>query len=305
MAALYLHNAVFTPEPSESSRSSPFPHSRNFSTISGTTLHASGSEHSHPTEPLLHSTTPDSLAYIDLFSGQPTLVDEPGPLEWGTHPTLLGDPPTLREKKNIWEKMIRKRLKRLRFLMRSLELIFGTKDPFNDIRFISAYGRVGGWAIYNTARYFLAFTTYDSVEGQLVSLALGTCTGVSFAFLATAAIFNFFKLHLLMHSVPLRLITLTIVSSLCLSSLALIAPAIVNMIMLFVWRNRSDQELSTEKRCRIDIDVIWSGSRRLCPEPYGWGAWMALSATRLGITAILIVSSSFYPSFRWLMLILR
>lgn len=126
MAALYLHNVVFTPEPSENSRSSPFPHSRNLSTVSGTTLHASPSECSHPTEPLLHPTTPDSLAYIDLFSRQPTLVDEPGPLEWGPNPTLLGDPPTLREKKNFWERTLRKRLRRLRLLMRVLELIFGT-----------------------------------------------------------------------------------------------------------------------------------------------------------------------------------
>ncbi len=124
MAALYLHNAVFTPEPSEISRSS-FPHSRNVSTISGTTLHASPSEQSHPAEPLLHPTTPDSIAYIDLFSRQPTLVDESGPIEWGTNPTLFGDPPTLREKKRYWERALRKRLKRLRVLMRLLELVFG------------------------------------------------------------------------------------------------------------------------------------------------------------------------------------
>ncbi|KXN92542.1 hypothetical protein AN958_05397 [Leucoagaricus sp. SymC.cos] len=268
MAALYLHNAIFTPDPSELAGGSPFPHSRNVSTVSGTTLHAS--EHSHPSEPLLHPRTPDSLAYIDLFSRQATLVDEPEPLEWGPHPTLLGDPPTLREMKNIWERRLRKRLRRLRYLMRSLEIIFGA------------------WAIYNAARYFVAFTSYDSDEGQIVSLVLGICTSISFALLATAAIFNFFKLHLLMHSISLRLLTLIITSSLCLSSLTLLSPAIVNMVMLFVWRSRVDQELSTETRCRIDIDVIWSASKETCSRPYSWGAWMALSATRLGLTAVLI-----------------
>ncbi|KAF9450515.1 hypothetical protein P691DRAFT_810202 [Macrolepiota fuliginosa MF-IS2] len=276
MAALYLHNAVFTPETPDTARSPPFPHSRNVSTISGTTLHASASESSHATEPLLQPITPDSLAYIDLFSRQPTLIDEAGPLEWGPHPTLLGDPPTLREKKNFWERTLRKRLKRLRILMRTLELIFGA------------------WAIYNATRYFIAFTTYDSAQGQLVSLVLGTCAGISFALLATAVIFNFFKLHLLMYSVPLRLLTLIALSSLCLSSFALIAPAIVNIVLLFVWRGSLEQELSTEQRCNIDIDVIWSGSKQECPKPYGWGAWMALSATRLGITAILI---GFYYTF--------
>ncbi|KAF5353258.1 hypothetical protein D9756_008036 [Leucocoprinus leucothites] len=277
MAALYLHNAIFTPEPSELARTStPFPHSRNGSTISGTTLHASGSEQSYPTEPLLHPRTPDSIAYIDLYSRQATLVDEPEPLEWGPHPTLLGDSPAIREKKNFWEKTLRKRLKRLRYLMRSLEFIFG------------------GWAIYNTARYFIAFTAYDSDVGQSVSLALGICTGVSFAFLATAAIFSFFKLHLLMHSFSLRILTLTITASLYLSSLTLLAPAIVNMVMLCIWRNSSDPELSTEARCRIDIDVVWSHSNQKCSEPYGWGALMALAATRLGLTAVLI---AFYYAF--------
>lgn len=95
-----------------------------------------------------------------------------------------------------------------------------------------------------------------------------------------------------MHAVPLRLVTIMIVSFLGLSSTMLITPAIVNMAMLFVWRNRSDHELSTETRCQVDIDVVWSGSRQSCTEPYGWSAWMALSATRLGLTAILIVGLS-------------
>jgi hypothetical protein len=159
---------------------------------------------------------------------------------------------------------------------------------------ISAHDLVGGWAIYNTARYFIAFTVYDSEEGQIVSLALGLCTGISFALLAIATIFSFFKLHLLMHSISLRFLTLIITSSLFLSSLTLVTPAIVNMVMLFVWRNSSDQELSTETRCRVDIDVIWSGSNQLCSEPYGWGALLAFAATRLGITAVLIVSTVLY-----------
>ncbi|KAF7759710.1 hypothetical protein Agabi119p4_11405 [Agaricus bisporus var. burnettii] len=277
MAALYLHNAIFTPDPSEISRSSSiFPHSRNVSTATATTLHANASEQSHTREPLLHSTTSESWAYADPFSRQATLFNEPGRLEWGTHPPFLGDPPTLRETKIFWEKKIRKRMRRLRYLMRLLEVIFG------------------GWAIYNTTRYFLAFTKYDSVEGQHVSLALGISTSVSFALLAAAVCLKFFKLHLLMHAVPLRLVTIMIVSFLGLSSTMLITPAIVNMAMLFVWRSRSDHELSTETRCQVDIDVVWSSSRQSCTEPYGWSAWMALSATRLGLTAILIV---FYYAF--------
>jgi hypothetical protein len=104
-----------------------------------------------------------------------------------------------------------------------------------------------------------------------------------------------------MHAVPLRLATMMTVASLGLSSVMLIIPAIVNMVMLFVWRNHPDRELSTETRCHVDIDVIWSGSRQTCAEPYGWSAWMALSAIRLGFTAIVIVS---IPSFSLLSLFL-
>lgn len=126
MAAHYLHNAIFTPDPSEISRSSSiFPHSRNVSTATATTLHANASEQSHTREPLLHSTTSESWAYADPFSRQATLFNEPGRLEWGTHPPFLGDPPTLRETKIFWEKKIRKRMRRLRYLMRLLEVIFG------------------------------------------------------------------------------------------------------------------------------------------------------------------------------------
>ncbi|KAJ3559704.1 hypothetical protein NP233_g11199 [Leucocoprinus birnbaumii] len=154
---------------------------------------------------------------------------------------------------------------------------------FPDIQILT-----GVWAIYNTIRYFIAFTAYRLVEGQVVALVLGICTIISFASLSTAAIFSFFKLHLLMHSFPLRLLTWIVAFSLHLSSLTLLAPAIINLIMLFIWRTSPNQELSTESRCLIDIDVVWSHSDLTCSEPYGWGALVALSATRLGLTAVLI-----------------
>lgn len=136
MAALYLHNAIFTPEPSEIIRSSSiFPHSRNPSTATTTTLHGNASEQSHTHEPLLRSSTSDSWSYINPLSGQPNSVDEPDPLEWGSPPVLLEDPPTLRETKMFWEKKIRRRLRRLRYLMRSLEIIFGAGKAHEDIAF--------------------------------------------------------------------------------------------------------------------------------------------------------------------------
>lgn len=160
---------------------------------------------------------------------------------------------------------------------------------FDYLGITLVYNRVAGWAIYNTTRYFITFASQNSKQGQIVSLVLGICTCVSFALLVTAEILSFFQLYLLMYSISFRILTLITTGSLYLSSITLLAPAIVNLIMLFVWRNSSNKELSTEIRCHIDIDVIWSVSKQVCSEPYSWGALVALAITRLGITAVFIV----------------
>jgi len=161
--------------------------------------------------------------------------------------------------------------------------------PFGHFGIISIYNGIAGWAIYNTTKYLIAFVSHDSKQGQIVSLVLGICTCISFALLVIAAIFSFFQLHLLMYSISLWILTLITTSLLYLSSMTLLAPAVVNLIMLCVWRNSSNKQLSTETRCHIDIDVVWSPSKQTCSEPYAWGALVALAATRLGLTAVFIV----------------
>jgi hypothetical protein len=124
MAALYLHNAIHSTETSSSSRSPSSPHNRNISTISSTTLRTSTSEHSHPTEPLLHSGTSESVAYLDLLSRQPVYPHGPQP----THSRSLsldGDPATMRERKGYWERTVKRRLRRLKLWKGSLELVLG------------------------------------------------------------------------------------------------------------------------------------------------------------------------------------
>lgn len=121
MAALYLHNALFIPEAAESSGP---PHTRNLSTVSSGTLRTATTEHSHPTEPLLHSSTSESVTYFDLLSRQPHYPNEQ-PSNWGAGLTLDGDPATLRERRGFWEQYTRRRLKRLKITKVTLEFILG------------------------------------------------------------------------------------------------------------------------------------------------------------------------------------
>lgn len=122
MAALYLHNAIHTSEPSNSSYNSHPPHNRNVSTVSSATLHTSTSEYSHPTEPLLRSST--SIAYLDLLSRQPSHPSGPQ-AGWTTSLSLNGDPVTERERKDFREHHVKQRLRLLKRFKSSLEFAMG------------------------------------------------------------------------------------------------------------------------------------------------------------------------------------
>lgn len=133
MAALYLHNAIFTPEASESSiPASPDPytphHGRHRSSHSSFTVapsfRTSTSEFSHPTEPLLHPEISGSHAYSDLLSRQPAHPSGPQP-GWDMGLSLVGDQPTMRERKDFWERTVKKRLRRLRFTKLAMEMLLG------------------------------------------------------------------------------------------------------------------------------------------------------------------------------------
>jgi hypothetical protein len=150
---------------------------------------------------------------------------------------------------------------------------------------------LGVWALYNTIRYFLAFTTYNPADGQAVSLALGISTGVSFALLICALILSIFQPYLLLHRVPLRTLLFTQKGFDALSSFFLSAPAVYNLVMTFIWRNSTNPELNFRHRCHLDIDVVWSVSKAQC-QPRVWGTWLALSIVRLVLTLLIIVSSS-------------
>lgn len=126
MAALYLHNSIFPPQ--------TLPHANTFSphhqrgqssTVTVTpSFRNSLSDFSHPTEPLLHPDTSGSLAYADLLSRQPT--HPRGPQRgWDMGLSLVGDPPTLSERREAWTRAVKKRLRRLHLMKGVLELLMG------------------------------------------------------------------------------------------------------------------------------------------------------------------------------------
>lgn len=135
-AALYLHNAIFTTEPSSPPLSAAHvhthrspgtgsrrnPHDRQLSSVSSFTLRTSTSEHSHPTEPLIHGSR-ESSVYLDLLAQQPTHPSSTLPRALGL--TLDGDPVTPRERRIQYERMVRRRLRRLRWVQRVLWIVIG------------------------------------------------------------------------------------------------------------------------------------------------------------------------------------
>jgi hypothetical protein len=120
MAALYLHNALHSPDSSTLSRTTPLPHNRNISAVSSATLYTSTSEYSHPTEPLLRAGTSEALAYRDLLSQQPTYPDE-----HRTADLPLDNGIPLREETSLWHQAVKRRRRLLKLIEGSLGIVIG------------------------------------------------------------------------------------------------------------------------------------------------------------------------------------
>ncbi len=296
MAALYLHNAIFSPEPVEL----PPSHSR---TISTATLRTIASDHSHPTEPLLDPLYSGS-AYLDLLERQPAHPRGPSP-GWDMG-LSLDDIPTLGERRGYWEKAVRRRLKVLKLTVLVFEMVMGgSQMPSCDVLLMRS---IGAWAVYNTVRYFLAFAVYQSITGQDVSLALGTSTAVSATFLLCRVIVSFFQTQLIRAHVHLHSILLTRTIFRFLASIFLLGPAIVAFALTFVWRSVPEEpELNLSQRCGLDLDVVWvvSSSSTMCQgRAHHWASWLGLSILRIFITLAIIASHSHSRRIRVLIITL-
>ncbi|KAG6810349.1 hypothetical protein H0H92_012242 [Tricholoma furcatifolium] len=276
MATPYIHNTTTYSSP-EFDPASLIPHKRNNSTNSGgtTLLGSSDYSHSQPTEPLLQRRSSDSVVFFDTLR---QVHRQSGSIpEWAgtTSMTGSGDHLSARERRSRRDHELRERLRRLQWGKRVLG------------------GLITAFSVYFTVRYFLAFTVYETVEGQATSLSLGISTGMAFALTVCATAVWLFQPYLLVHDVSLVLLLNTRTAFHSAASFGLFAPAVVNTVMLFLWENSSNDELNVRNRCHIDIDVIWSVSSSTAPcKPPAWSIWVALTILRLVITIIILRSSS-------------
>ncbi|KAG6877631.1 hypothetical protein C0993_005452 [Termitomyces sp. T159_Od127] len=261
MATSYIHNAVYSPD---SAPSTFLPHRRN---DSGATTLQGSSDCSQPTEPLLQHYSSEPATYFDL---SPRQLPNTGGSRTARR-SIDGDSVNMRDAKVLHEHIAKRRLRRLLWYKSSLEVL------------------ITAFAVYNSVRYFLAFTVYESVGGQVASLLLGISTAAVFALTVCSIVVWLFQPYLLVHHVPSHFLLRTRTIFHSAASLALFAPAVVNTVLLFVWKNNPITELNIRRRCHVDIDVIWSVSSEQQCKPPAWDVWIVLSILRLVITTIVII----------------
>ena len=148
----------------------------------------------------------------------------------------------------------------------------------------------GAWATYNTVRYYVGAWLHPYRQRQVIALVLGSCTALCLACTVTSVIISASAPHLgwyyRPHSKHILLQGFLRYSS----SILLFAPAFVNFILVFIWRNTSDIFNNLHGRCHWDIDVVWTGFGGVCEHGPEWGFWLAGSLVRLLLTAALVVS---------------
>lgn len=147
----------------------------------------------------------------------------------------------------------------------------------------------GLWSLYNTIRYFIAYTIYESLQGQIAAIVLGSSAAVCLTFLICAAILSIFRSYLIRAHIPIHSLLILRTVFLYLGSFFLISPAIVNIALAIVWRNSSIPELVPQLRCHLDIDVVWSVTTGTCNRTTA-AQWLGLAIFRVAFTLIIIVS---------------
>ncbi|KAI0077004.1 hypothetical protein K474DRAFT_1173425 [Panus rudis PR-1116 ss-1] len=283
MAALYLHNALFgheppQPPPSLTRRrsSSHVPLDRHLSSQSLVTLRTTTTEHSHPTEPLLNTAyldTSSSVGHQRSPSGQPT---RPDAHRIALQPTLSfeSDPVSHREQRRRWELALRSRLRRLRWGKRSVLLL------------------IGGWAVYTSIRYFIAITNFTSHDRRIILLVLGSVSAFSALLVSLSFLLSSLSAYLGWDH-DLAPLYATFQSFLGYSSsLFLLGPAIVNIVILALWKHSPPSPAdSMQGRCTWDIDAIWTSITRNCADngrAVPWGFWLAGAIVRLVLTLVVV-----------------
>ena len=147
----------------------------------------------------------------------------------------------------------------------------------------------GGWATYSTVRYYIGAFLHHVRERQVISLVLGSCTASCVACNTLSVVITASAPHLGWYYKPRS----KYIFFKCLlhysSSISLLTPALVNLILTFLWRNTANVENGIRGRCYWDIDVVWSGLGGQCDDSPAWGFWLAGSLVRLILTAGILV----------------
>ena len=127
--------------------------------------------------------------------------------------------------------------------------------------------------------------------GHELCYFLGTSSGLSCAFSLCALVLSIVKRKLLLRGLPIKHLDYICSSFHYLSSICLLGPAVTNFVYLFIWNHSTNPHYSLNRRCHVDIDVIWSTSTHLCnDEAPSTAIWIILSSLRLAVTLFIIVS---------------
>ena len=230
---------------------------------------------------------------------------------------VRGEPVTMEELR--WEraKFIKRKTRRWRVLKEGLGFIVLSWTIYQTIRYFVAYSsepspQVDGHSL-TLARYFLFSLRIISVYNEdtirtRFNFALGLLSGLGMTLLIIYKVFDYL-VRLLDLATSLTLTLLHIIQPrdhilikrflffiVYLSSLCIFAIALINAILVPIWRYGTPSEPfsvahSLQGRCKWDVDVIWTGTGNQCrrdPAPYG--AFVAAAVTRTVLTAGLLVA---------------
>jgi hypothetical protein len=148
------------------------------------------------------------------------------------------------------------------------------------------------WATYNTVRYFLSYGRHPSDQTS-VALALGASSSLSLVLLMTSASISLLHAPLIAYlDTSNRSLQVTRIVMRNFSSLFLLIPPIVNIVLVFMWRSSPYPEIRVAGRCHFEIDVVWSFPASQCdgPRAVSWKVWLAASIVRLALTVMILVS---------------
>ncbi|KAF8588038.1 hypothetical protein K439DRAFT_700827 [Ramaria rubella] len=261
MAAVHLHNALFTPLPSPSfhyngeGRGNVKP---SIDTTSGVT----------PSDLSLHKRFDHTSSFGPFVGRSITLEDDKPP------------PPYLQPNQDWFSDKLS--------TVRSMRMLLWARQGFGVTLLI--------WVTYCTIRYFIAVKVYgeDPVRSRY-ALGMAIASTFTIVFFAVQVITTLLSINDLRGHGRLKLI----VHSLTYISFAFIVGlTILNLALVHLWRtpqNPTQFGRSLQGRCNWDLDIVWSGTGMTCTQGHAapYGKWLGAAIFRLVISLVLLVAYHF------------